>query len=243
MNKNIVNKKIRFMNDNKNLAFTIIETLIAIAILMVAISGPLTASFKGLSASLASKDSTIALYLTQDLMEYIKNIKDTNMNSYANLINSVDPAWMTYFNLSYSTGEFQSLDVQSGGPCTAPNWCYLDTTKSINDFNELVKCDPDIGNKCGRLYLDPVRNIYTHESSGNKVTPFYRRYQFKMHTPGQMYCSTLGIDSGCAIRPVSAFTVPSVVYTDAELIVETNWKTSNVSSVIQLKSDLYAVRR
>ncbi len=64
-----------------------------------------------------------------------------------------------------------------------------------------------------------------------------------MHSPGQMYCSSLGVDFGCAIKPVLSFTVPSVVYTDAELIVETNWKTSSIKNSIQLKSDLYAVRR
>lgn len=66
--------------------FTIIETLVAIAILMIAIAGPLVVATKGLTAALVSKDQMIASYLAQDTMETIKNAKDNT------IANSPDPA-------------------------------------------------------------------------------------------------------------------------------------------------------
>jgi type II secretory pathway pseudopilin PulG len=58
--------------------FTLVETLVAITILMIAIAGPLTVAEKGLSAVIYARDQLMASYLAQDAMESIKNIVDTN---------------------------------------------------------------------------------------------------------------------------------------------------------------------
>lgn len=58
--------------------FTLVETLVAVAILMVAIAGPLTVANKALIAALGSRNAMIATYLAQEGMESIKNIKDNN---------------------------------------------------------------------------------------------------------------------------------------------------------------------
>ncbi len=68
-----------FQKNPKNRGFTIVETLVAITILMIAIVGPLTISHKGLLAAIYARDQVTASYLAQDAMEYIKNIKDTNL--------------------------------------------------------------------------------------------------------------------------------------------------------------------
>lgn len=57
-------------------AFTMVETLVAIAVLMIAIAGPLVVANKGLVAATYSKDQAIATFLAQELMEYIRNKKD-----------------------------------------------------------------------------------------------------------------------------------------------------------------------
>lgn len=62
--------------------FTIVETLVAVAILMIAIAGPLVVATKGLNSALVSKDQMIASYLAQESMEAIKNKKDNNLNQY-----------------------------------------------------------------------------------------------------------------------------------------------------------------
>ena len=67
------------MNNRKNKGFSLIETLVAITVLLVAITGPLTIAHRALSVARISRDQTKAVYLAQDAIEYIKNVKDTNV--------------------------------------------------------------------------------------------------------------------------------------------------------------------
>lgn len=58
--------------------FTLIETLVAIFILSVALTGPLTIASKGLQTALIVKDQTTAYYLAQDAVEYVRFKRDSN---------------------------------------------------------------------------------------------------------------------------------------------------------------------
>ena len=58
--------------------FTLIETLVAIFILVVSIGGPLTIVAKGLSASFFARDQITAFFLAQEAVEYVRNIRDRN---------------------------------------------------------------------------------------------------------------------------------------------------------------------
>ena len=60
--------------------FTIIETLIAIAVLMIAIAGPLAVASRGLLSAQISKDQMVASYLAEESMEMIKNTRDNNIS-------------------------------------------------------------------------------------------------------------------------------------------------------------------
>lgn len=63
----------------KNRGFTIVETLVAISILMIAVAGPLVIASKGLRAAVYAKNQMIASYLAQESMETIKNMRDNNI--------------------------------------------------------------------------------------------------------------------------------------------------------------------
>lgn len=82
----------------KNKGFTIIETLVAIAILIVAITGATAAVQSGISSYIFSKDQIIAFYLAQEGFEQIRNIRDENRLNSRNWLagisqNSSDPCW------------------------------------------------------------------------------------------------------------------------------------------------------
>lgn len=62
----------------KNKGFTILETLVAITIILIAITGPLDIIAHSLKASYYSRDEVTAFYLAQEAIEYARNERDNN---------------------------------------------------------------------------------------------------------------------------------------------------------------------
>ena len=58
--------------------FTLVETLLAIAILSMAVLGPLGIASSGISAATIGKDRLIAVALGQDVFEYVRGVRDAN---------------------------------------------------------------------------------------------------------------------------------------------------------------------
>lgn len=57
---------------------TLVETFVAIAILMLSVAGPLTLSQRSLTAAYYSKDKMVAYYLAQDAVDHLRMLRDTN---------------------------------------------------------------------------------------------------------------------------------------------------------------------
>lgn len=57
--------------------FTLLETLVAVSLLMMAIIGPLTIAQKSVKTATYTKNRTTAYYLAQDALEYLRNVRDT----------------------------------------------------------------------------------------------------------------------------------------------------------------------
>lgn len=62
-----------------NKGFTIVETLVAIGVLMLAIVGPLTVANKGYIAALDAKYESVAINYSQEALEYMSYIKDNHL--------------------------------------------------------------------------------------------------------------------------------------------------------------------
>lgn len=62
----------------KQRGFTILESIVAIFILSLSISGAFSAVQQGLSQSIIAKDEVKAFYLAQEAIEIIRNKRDTN---------------------------------------------------------------------------------------------------------------------------------------------------------------------
>lgn len=58
--------------------FTLVETLIAITVLLTAVVGPLTIASRGLISASFARDQVSAFYLAQEAIEIIRNKRDNN---------------------------------------------------------------------------------------------------------------------------------------------------------------------
>lgn len=143
------------MKEYKTIAgFTIIETLVAITILMVAIVGPLVAANNALTAALDSKNQLTAMNLAQEGMEYIKNQKDNNLVLY---------------------GSSGLLNTFNGSVCTQAMQCGVSANGvgnyTFNLCSNLSNC---------QLYIVTDGNgnsYYSYNSNGSGIaTPFTRYY-------------------------------------------------------------------
>jgi len=144
-------KDLRFKKDG----FTLVETLVAVAILMIAIAGPLTIANQALTAALGSRNAMIATYLAQDGMESIKNIKDNNVSS--------GTTWLDRITCS--------------GICSTPHASNL--AADVGWDIESTVCDSI--NNC-LMYTNDSKSAYFYNGNpvnGDHATPFTRSYSIK----------------------------------------------------------------
>lgn len=137
--------------------FTLVETLVAIAILMISIAGPLTIANKALTAAINARNTMIATNLAEDGMEYVKNIKDNNVTTQTDWLYALTDG---------------STCFDEGAPCTIP------TAESGGPFTQAIAvCNPS--STC-RLY-EGGRG-YHYYTGSDPQTPF-SRYFFMTHVP------------------------------------------------------------
>lgn len=93
------------------------ETLIAISLLLLAITGPMVFAQNALRAAFNSRDQVTAFYLAQDAIELVKNVRDNNVLSGKTAV-SGEKYWLSYL---------ENCDTASGG-------CSVDTSTPLGDF-------------------------------------------------------------------------------------------------------------
>ncbi len=141
---------------NQSNGFTIIETLVAIAILMIAIAGPLTIVQKGLLAAVYARDQVVASYLAQDAMEYIKNVRDSNILNNRN--------WLDKLSI-----------------CTESSHCSINTLTGDSNAGPGLSLNAGIA-VCSPSCLLYLSNAgYSPDSSGSP-TPFSRYFYLVSRT-------------------------------------------------------------
>ena len=78
------------MNFKLPTGFTLVETLIAIAIMMIAIAGPMYTASRAILAAEISRDQLIASYLAQEGIEYVRMMRD---NAFLAVYPNTSTAW------------------------------------------------------------------------------------------------------------------------------------------------------
>ena len=137
--------------------FSLVETIVAIAILSVAIIAPMSLARQGLSGAAYARDQVTAFYLAQEAIEFARNTRDNN-------------------NLQDKSGSSSWL---SGlGFCMAPNRCGIDVTAAA--ASQVVDCSV-IGNCL--LTFNTVDGIYGLRQGGSwRNTIFTRTLQIASFT-------------------------------------------------------------
>lgn len=148
---------------NRQAGFTIIESLVAISLLLTAIAGPLTLANNSLSGAVSSKEQLAAAYLGQDLLEYIRWVRDTE--------------------------GFVGLLAQVGALCAPADPCAVDTTKDT--FTGPTGSASALKGSCADpevcvLHYNPITHQYGHEGgAGLKSTAFSRSLTIARHATFQ----------------------------------------------------------
>lgn len=139
-----------------NKGFTMIETLVAIFVLLISVTGPLAVAQSGLRAAYIARDTTTAYYLAQDAIEFVKNIRDDNfITAQAN--------WLEYID-----------------NCMFPDTCTVDTT--VDTYSDGIDvCVAGGGSEAGCFADDPLNKNASTNLVGftGEPTRFYRTVQIK----------------------------------------------------------------
>jgi prepilin-type N-terminal cleavage/methylation domain-containing protein len=96
MNRNTGKKEYRKKETNKG--FTLLEVLVAILLLALAVTGPMTIAQSSLRAAFFARDQVVALYLAQDAVETIKNIRDDTVLENIDKLSDPDPVFTVWYD-------------------------------------------------------------------------------------------------------------------------------------------------
>lgn len=147
--------------------FTLVETMVAVAILAIALVGPYTAVQNALSASYIARDELVASSLAQEGMEYIRSIRDNN----------------------YLNGRTTWLDELSSYSCygaTPTQYCTVDPSQGDihTDTSDRAMTSYSSLAVVPVLYLSS-NNIYNQQLSGT-ATRFKRSVQITTISPTEV---------------------------------------------------------
>ncbi len=128
-------------------AFTLVETLVAISIILVATTGPLVHIQNNLINTRYAQDQVIATYLAQEGIETIRALRDGNRIS--------------------ENSSFEGFDN-----CNYPNVCTVDAAPGTLEVCPVGRGEINIS-FCEPLRYTQSSGLYSYSSSGSE-TPFTR---------------------------------------------------------------------
>ncbi|MDO8623973.1 MAG: prepilin-type N-terminal cleavage/methylation domain-containing protein [bacterium] len=187
----------------KRAGFTLIETLVAVALIMIATMGPFASAGSSYLAAADSKNRLTASYLAQEGIEYVRMLRDTTYLAdfgagkgdlsrtafYDDFTNGLGGLSTSIYGCEgdpYSYDEVTETETGTRGGNGALLACALDPALpigigSIGSDLALQKC---VGiNSCPFLYLSPS-GLYNLTSTGSP-TIFRRSIQFYAWGPDE----------------------------------------------------------
>lgn len=151
--------------------FTIVETLIAITIILLVITGAITTAQKGLQSSGYANEQITAVFLAQEALEAVRMKRDTQaLNAYH--ASSLPPP-----TSSIDTANWVPSELGSCGT----NGCAVTFGSSGGAGASFQVCSTG---GC-KVYFDSNAQKYTQESTGNSLTKYTRKI-FVTNTGGNV---------------------------------------------------------
>jgi len=156
--------------------FSLVETLVAITILLIVIIGPLTLVSNSARSTDFANDQVMAFFLAQEGLELAQAARDdllipTFDPSYTG---TSDTAWDTFVR---TTGTYAN--------CFAIDGCGLDQNTNTDGSLVITNCQTD---SC-QLYFNPVlteRSRYTHDDTGGRASRYTRVITMDESPAGQV---------------------------------------------------------
>ncbi len=141
--------------------FTLIETFIAISILMVVIVGPLTLSQRSLSSAKYARDRITAYYLAEDAIEYIRHLRD---DAYYTQVGQTSINW--------AASNFLTIINPCYSGTVAQKWCMFDSqldpvttfdSDSARSVTNMRPCIINQANKCDPFNFNNSTQTFTYK--------------------------------------------------------------------------------
>ena len=179
--------------------FTIVETLVAIAVILIAIVGPFLSIERSLVASYIARDELIGNSLAQEAVEYVQGIRD-NDYLYGRLNPPASAYWLNGLDGSGPNGTGMNVNCFAG-------WCMVDPQGPANAT--AVRClASGAPGSCKPLFLDPSTGLYNQQKVG--IQTKFKRY---------ILLCWMQTDGTCASSPRT---------NEAKLVVTVTWVTDQV---------------
>lgn len=148
----------------KHNGFTLVETLVAISVLLLVIIGPMTIAQKGIQNAYFANEQIVAVFLAQEAIEGVRELRDKNgLEANDNFETGQPPGYSTWADW------MSSLPT---GNCASGDECGFDRSESINAGNPIFRCS-DNGSVGCSIRKNLGSNLYTHDA-GDATTIFTR---------------------------------------------------------------------
>lgn len=144
----------------KNKGFTLVETLVAVSILVIGSLGPIVIAAQGIASGGYAKDQITAYYLAQEGIEYIRSIRDGNA-----LQGLPSSSWLN------------GIDIACDGSAVGEFGCTIDARTDAIAACGSGGCAPMRIHPSGIYgYAGPTTSIYTRtikllQPSTNDIVP------------------------------------------------------------------------
>jgi len=151
-------------NSRKKEGFTLIETLVAISVLLGAVITPMVIASQGIAITTYARDQVIAAYLAQDAVEYVIAKKKQNTFDLINALPGVDD-WL------------EGLEK-----CGDSDGCTIDTTLPLTDQENATTCPSGV---CPPLKYHDITGAYGYGDSSEWVESRFTRkvHSFVLENP------------------------------------------------------------